>query len=138
MDLGHRIVAMVGGQPKRVECQTCGSQHNYRAPKSQAARGVVVRTSTGRVASARESSAAPRVTNKARAEADRVSDWESKIAGQPASAFTKYSMDRVFSEGELVSHRKFGDGYVVALREDGKVDIMFRDGQRTLARGQAS
>ena len=33
MDLGHRIVAMVKDQPKRVVCQTCGSQHNYRAPK---------------------------------------------------------------------------------------------------------
>ncbi len=30
MDLGHRIVAMVGTAPKRVICLTCGSVHNYR------------------------------------------------------------------------------------------------------------
>ena len=34
MDLGHRIVAMVGGAPKRDVCLTCGSEHNYRAPRS--------------------------------------------------------------------------------------------------------
>ncbi|MDQ2643863.1 MAG: hypothetical protein M3020_08625, partial [Myxococcota bacterium] len=36
LELGHRIVAMVGGAPKRVICLTCGSEHNYRAVKSDA------------------------------------------------------------------------------------------------------
>lgn len=131
LDLGHRIVAMVGGKPKRVECQTCGSQHNYRQPKTEG-RGVVrAASSTPKAAG----SSTPRTTVKAKAEAERVNDWESKIAGQPASAFTRYAIDGKFSDGELISHRKFGDGYVVALREDGKVDIMFRDGVKTLARG---
>ena len=39
MDLGHRIVAMVEGRPKRVECLTCGGQHNYRAPKAESDKG---------------------------------------------------------------------------------------------------
>jgi hypothetical protein len=45
-------------------------------------------------------------------------------------------MTRTFKQGELVSHVKFGDGYVVEARSDGKVDIMFRDGVKTLAQGQ--
>ena len=34
LDLAHRIIAMVGDQPKKVECRTCGSHHLYRRPKS--------------------------------------------------------------------------------------------------------
>jgi hypothetical protein len=130
LDLGHRIVAMVLTKPKRVECQTCGSQHNYRAPKTLGSAKLV----QGRTS--RPPSSVPRVTAKARAEADRIHDWESRVNGQPGNAFTRYSMERSYKEGELVSHRKFGDGFVVALRGGGKVEIMFRDGIRTLAQGQ--
>ncbi len=31
MVLNHRIIAMVGTAPKRVECSTCNSHHNFRA-----------------------------------------------------------------------------------------------------------
>lgn len=129
MDLGHRIVAMVDGRPKRVECLTCGGQHNYRAPKSlddKAGEGRPKRT---------KAKAAPRQTQRARAEQERVADWEARTAGQPSDAFTQYSMNRRFSEGELVQHKKFGQGYVADVLEDGKVSIVFRDGNRTLAHG---
>ncbi len=35
--LNHRIIAMVGPKPARVECSTCSSHHNYRgsAPGEQ-------------------------------------------------------------------------------------------------------
>ncbi len=129
MDLGHRIIAMVGGQPKRVICQTCGSQHNYRAPKSGPT--AVRRRDNGGA----KTSSTPRVTNKAKAEAERLNEWESRIAGQRVDAFTRYSMDQRFSVDQLVLHSKFGEGYVLDVLEDGKVAIMFRDGPRTLAHG---
>lgn len=126
MDLGHRIVAMVEGRPKRVECLTCGGQHNYRAPQSEREKpnGRPKRTRT---------TAAPRLTQRARAEQERVAEWEAHTAGKPADAFSRYSMNRRFAEGELVLHKKFGEGYVTDVMEDGKVSIMFRDGVRTLA-----
>lgn len=50
MVLNHRIIAMVGPKPVRVECSTCGSHHNYRArapgEKAAAAPGGA-RTGTG-------------------------------------------------------------------------------------------
>lgn len=128
MDLGHRIVAMLGDRPKRVICQTCGSQHNYRAPQSEK------KTKTPRARAA--GGAATRVTQKARAEAERVDAWESRIAGQAHDAFVRYTMDRRYSEGELIQHKKFGEGYVVDVLEGDKVAIMFRDGMKTLAHGQ--
>jgi hypothetical protein len=129
LDLGHRIVAMVGGGPKRVICLTCGSQHNFRA-----AQNAKISVTRGRATtSAAKTSSAPRVTQKAKAEAERINEWQARIAGQRLDAFTRYSMDRQFARDQLITHTKFGEGYVVEVLEDGKVNIMFRDGPRTLA-----
>jgi hypothetical protein len=127
MDLGHRIIAMVGGAPRRVICQTCDSQHNYRPPKTSAS------APRSRVGHTAKGPSVPRVTQKAKAEAERLSEWETRIAGQRVDAFTRYSMDQSFNVDQLVLHKKFGEGYVVEVLEDGKVNIMFRDGPRTLA-----
>ncbi|MCK6534439.1 MAG: hypothetical protein L6Q84_15810 [Polyangiaceae bacterium] len=131
MDLGHRIIAMHEGRPKRVICQTCSSQHNYRAPASE--KGSAVKRTPG---SPRPAPAAQRVTEKARVEAARVNDWEKRIAGQSMDAFTRYAIDKTYAVGELVTHKKFGEGFVAEVLDGGKVSIMFRDGPRMLAHGQ--
>ena len=123
------IVAMVGPQPKRVLCQTCGSQHNYRPPRTSP-------TLRGTPATPKRPSKAPgsaRPTARARSEHERLAQWEAKIAGQALTAFTRYAMDRSYRAGQLILHSKFGEGYVVDVLENGKVSIMFRDGPRTLA-----
>lgn len=130
MDLGHRIVAMVGGAPKRVICLTCNSEHNYREPRTlKSSSSVVIRNKK----SEPKPTAAQRVTQKARAEAERHETWATRALGKPLDAFTKYGMDRHFREGELVIHTKFGEGYVDQVLDGGKVSVMFRDGARTLA-----
>ena len=54
MVLNHRIIAMVGTAPKRVECSTCNSHHNYRATapgeKKTGAGGATGTGTTGRLA----------------------------------------------------------------------------------------
>jgi len=138
MDLGHRIVAMVQGAPKRVECQTCGSQHNYRAPRvTKANAGVFVRGRTTEVKAPKATSAGARVAQKARTENERYEKWAQHTLGRAVDAFTRYGMDQAFAEGQLVIHTKFGEGYVDKVLDAGKVSIMFRDGAKTLAhRGQ--
>jgi hypothetical protein len=130
MDLGHRIVAMVGGAPKRVICQTCNSEHNYRAPKNAAEKpGVFIRNKK----TDPKPTAAQRVTQKVRAEKERQDNWATRTLGKAVDAFTKYNMERHFQEGELILHSKFGEGYVDAVLDGGKVSVMFRDGAKTLA-----
>ncbi len=129
MDLGHRIVAMVGGAPKRVICQTCNSEHNYRAPRTPAGPGVFIRNKKPEP----KATAAQRVTQKVRAEKERQDTWANRTLGKALDAFTKYGMDRHFREGELILHSKFGEGYVEAVLDGGKVSVMFRDGAKTLA-----
>jgi hypothetical protein len=138
MDLGHRVVAMVGGTPKRVVCLTCGSEHNYRAPRnaSKSSPGVLVRGSNSKSEAPRAPASQPagvRAAQKARAESQRYENWASRTLGQAVDAFTRYSMERTFRVGELVIHPKFGEGYVEQVLEGGKVNVMFRDGPKVLA-----
>ena len=126
MDLSHRIIALVEGRPKRVICQTCNSEHNYRSPK-----GVASPTPARRASPT--SARAPKGQRIAKAEQERLDEWKVHVLGKDEEAFKKYSIDGNFSEGELLLHKKFGEGYVTEVLEDSKVSVMFRDGPRTLA-----
>src|SRR5262245_50889151 len=101
MDLGHRIIAMVADRPKRVICQTCGSQHNYRAPRSEerSRAGSSARAETAGGASAPRGGG-----GRGRAEHERMAEWESRVLGQAVGAFTRYSMERSFRAGQLILH----------------------------------
>lgn len=138
--LGHRIVAMIGKKPVRVECQTCGSVHNYKAtaPGNNSI-SPVVRNRDGTISPVRVANApAPRNTAKGTRSGARTSDWEQRIAGQPVTAFARYSMSRTYTDGELIHHPKFGDGYVALVLDANKVSIVFKDGAKTLAHGQSA
>ena len=134
MDLGHRVIAMVGPTPKRVICQTCNSQHNYRAPRSEPRAKAKADGSPARAAADGRSASGG---GRGRAEQERRSEWEARIAGKALTAFIRYSMERRFSAGELILHSKFGEGYVTDV-EGAKINVMFRDGARTLAHKSAN
>lgn len=128
MELGHRIVAMVAQAPKRVLCMTCGSEHNYRAPKATAEVPRAPRRTASSSSSAKSSSA----SSQTRATNSRV-EWERRV--RSGGVFRRYSITDTFSVGDLISHKKFGEGYVVSLIGEGKVTIAFVDGERTLVHG---
>ncbi|HMJ11987.1 MAG TPA: hypothetical protein VK524_11265 [Polyangiaceae bacterium] len=134
MDLGHRVIAMVGPAPKRVICQTCNSQHNYRAPRSEPRAKTRTAGSPARAASEGRSASGG---GRGRAEQERRSGWEARISGKALTAFIRYSMERRFSAGDLILHSKFGEGYVTEV-DGGKMNVMFQDGARTLAHKSAN
>ena len=126
MDLNHRIVAMVGDAVKRVECLTCGGQHNYRKPASERDQP---KATTPRAASAKASGGAPATQRSAKAM------WEKAIAGQPPNAFKAYTVGSTFSPGDLVRHKLFGDGVIARVIDAKKVEILFEEGPKTMAQG---
>jgi hypothetical protein len=129
MDLLHRIIAMNGEKILQVECLTCRGHHNYRKPKSAAAE-----PKTPRAASTRApASLSPRKAAAAEVERKREQGWEKAVAGQAIAAFKAYRPAQTFSEGELIRHSKFGDGYIMRVIDRQKVEVMFKDGPRTLA-----
>ena len=134
--LNHRIIAMLGTKPVRVECSTCGSHHNYRA--GMPGERTVVSASGG----ATRTPAAPRAprgpTRAEQAEMEREKTWEKAIAGRAMSDFRVYRVSNIFKEGDLVRHSKFGDGVVTRIIDQNKVEVLFKDKTLTLAQGLAS
>lgn len=141
LDLTHRIIAMVGDVVKKVECKTCMSHHLYRQPKSEreknAAARAAARSESKATSSTSRASSGERLTAAQRAERDQTLAWERAIAGQPSGAFKPYRTTLTFGEGELIHHSKFGDGVVAKVIDRGKIEILFKDGPRTMAHGQA-
>ena len=54
---------------------------------------------------------------------------------QAHSAFVAYRVSLTFGQGDLVKHPKFGDGVVARVIDGSKVEILFKDGPRTMAQG---
>jgi hypothetical protein len=136
MDLLHRIIAMEGPKIARVECRTCNGHHNYRQPKSGPAPTPTARAdrSAGKGSSTPRSS--PMSARKLAAheiERQRESTWEKAVLGKPVTSFRAYRASQTFSSGDLIRHGKFGDGYIVRIIDRQKVEVMFKDGPRTLA-----
>jgi hypothetical protein len=133
MDLNHRVVAAVAGRPKRVECLTCHTQHNYRAPKGikdPIPKGEDVPVPTNGKKSA--TSKAPKAPKVTKAVAARTAEWDRRVLGQLEQSFKQYSPKTVFKTDELLRHPKFGDGFVATVDPDGKIAVIFRDGEKTL------
>jgi hypothetical protein len=135
MDLLHRIIAMEGPKIARVECRTCGGHHNYRRPKSAPAPSARTDRSPAKFSASRSSPPAMSARKAAAHEAERQreSTWEKAVLGKPVTSFRAYRASQTFSSGDLIRHGKFGDGYIVRIIDRQKVEVMFKDGPRTLA-----
>ncbi|MDI1444766.1 hypothetical protein [Polyangium sp. 6x1] len=140
LDLTHRIIAMVGDEVKKVECKTCGSHHLYRRPKSEKLAPLAPKTkaasATKREGGEERKTSGARASAAAQRERDQTMQWEHAIAGQPMGAFKPYRVTLTLGPGELVRHPKFGDGVVARVIDRGKVEILFKDGPKTMAHGQ--
>jgi hypothetical protein len=130
--LNHRIVSMKNGKAYQVECLTCRSTHLWRptAPGDRPA------------AAAGGSERAPRSTSSSPPKSTRITpamrheqSWEKAIAGRGVNEFKSYNVGANFREGDLLRHKKFGDGVVTRVIDAHKVEVLFRDEAKTLAQG---
>jgi hypothetical protein len=136
--LNHRVIAMVSGTPVRVECSTCGSHHNFRARAPGEKAPAAARATSTSASSASSGPRSTRVSSAAKAQQaalDRERSWEKAVSGKAVSEFKSYRVDETFAEGDLVRHKKFGDGIVTRILDPRKVEILFKDEPRTLAQG---
>jgi len=130
LDLNHRIVAMVEGQPKRVECSTCNTQHNYYRPKGAA-------TAKVKKEAKPRSERASSLSSRAKAAQSQEQMWEKLVSGQPPRAFQPYRITTVFEVGHLVHHTKYGDGVVLRVLDRTKIEVLLKEGTRLLAHAMA-
>jgi hypothetical protein len=129
--LNHRIVSMKTGKAYQVECLTCRSQHLWRprAPGERPGADGAGRSHTDSSGPGAKPSRPPRVTQATR----REQEWEKAIAGRGVNEFKAYNVGGSFNEGDLLRHKKFGDGVVTRVIDAHKVEVLFRDEARTLA-----
>jgi hypothetical protein len=135
--LNHRIVSMKNGKAHQVECLTCRSQHLWR-PHAPGERPVAsdagrARAGSGVGSSTTKSTRPPRVAQAVRNE----QQWEKAIAGRGVAEFKAYNVGGSFNEGDLLRHKKFGDGVVTRVIDAHKVEVLFRDEARTLAQAMS-
>lgn len=133
--LNHRIVSMKASKAYQVECLTCRTTHLWRAaaPGEKAAAGASAAGGAARPTRASAASKSTRVTAAMKQE----QQWEKAIAGHAVNDFKAYNTGATFQEGQLLRHKKFGDGVVMRVIDAHKVEVLFKDEPKTLAQGLA-
>jgi hypothetical protein len=115
LELGHTIIAMVDNLPKRVKCNTCGGEHNYRTKPSE---------------KSRTKSKSP--SRKARAQEINYNEHISRLTDSDFSNAKKYSTNGNFEKDEIIDHSQFGIGIVLSIIQINKIKILFKDGPKLL------
>ena len=108
MVLAHIIEAMVGDKPKRVVCNTCKSQHAYKAQAPRAP------------------SSTPRAGKTA------ANRYQSALKASSDVAPKTYSPSNKYEAGDVLEHHTLGRGVTTAVKDGLKIEVLFESGLKTL------
>jgi hypothetical protein len=115
-DTAHTVITKYEDEVRRVQCSPCGDVHAYRKPRGEV-----------------EDDVPEPVAAKKRAAAKKPS-WQEAIdkAGHKAVNHARpYTIRDHYHEGDIVSHPKFGVGFVTEISEN-KAEVTFQDERRVL------
>jgi hypothetical protein len=116
MMLAHTIEAMVGKKPARVSCNTCRTQHAYKAnPPGESTKKVP--------------GAAPSVRRTA-------NKYQSLLKANGEAVAKAYSQASKYELGDVLEHPTFGRGVATAIRDATKIEVLFETGSKTLIHGR--
>jgi hypothetical protein len=101
----HKIVAMVGTQPKQVVCDACGGRHNFRTTPARKV-GSEPAPPTTRQATHQELEA----SRKAEQKAEELRALAREVAEAPE--IKKFDPRERYRPGDVISHPDFGRGKV--------------------------
>ena len=123
MMLAHTIEAMVGEKPARVHCNTCKTQHAYKAHKpGESAKKTRVREAGGTV---------PPAAGKARA-----TQYQKLLKGKDIAQAKRYSTKDNYTAGDVLDHPSFGVGVTTAVKDANKIEVVFEGGVKVLVQGR--
>jgi hypothetical protein len=127
--LAHTIEAAVGAEIIRVHCNTCNSKHAYRASPPG------VKAELIKKPRAAKSSAA--ANKKLKAGMVKASDLGALMLNRNPASAKPYTVKGLFIQGDLLNHTLFGVGIVTLDKGDGKVEVLFETGAKTLVHARA-
>jgi hypothetical protein len=117
----HRILSITDGVPEKLICVNCKSVHKFRAEKP-------ARPEPASRAPRMATAAAPKPT------ASPSRFQELMIQEQGGARARQYSVAERWEEGVWMDHPSFGLGKV-QRRNGRKVEVLFREGLKTLISG---
>ena len=119
--LTHSVVAMQDSKPRRVRCNTCNGEHNYR-PTKPASKTAAKKTA--------------KTTKKKTTTKRTRQSWEEVMQEASTKPHKKYSMSGSFGEGDWIEHAHFGLGCVQSFVPPNKITVRFADSTRLLVCNQ--
>lgn len=112
-DTQHVVVSKYEDEIRRVQCNPCGDVHPYRKPRGESD----------------EEEPAPAVKKKA---VKAKPTWEQVMAKNAKKQPKTYQLGEFFKEMEVLSHPKFGVGFVTENIGDDKIEVTFKEDKRVL------
>jgi hypothetical protein len=113
-DTTHVVISKYEDEIRRVQCNPCGDVHSYRKPRGDV-----------------EDDVPEPIAAKKRAMMKKLS-WEEFFAKHSEKHAKPYEFREHYVENVIVTHPKFGKGFVSEVLSDSKVELTFKDSRRVL------
>jgi hypothetical protein len=113
-DTTHVVISKYEDEIRRVQCNPCGDVHSFRKPRGEV-----------------EDDVPEPIAAKKRALLKKPT-WEEFFAKHGEKTGKPYEFREAYSENAIVTHPKFGRGFVTEVMSDSKVEITFKDARRVL------
>ncbi len=113
-DTTHVVISKYEDEIRRVQCNPCGDVHSFRKPRGEV-----------------EDDVPEPIAAKKRAMLKKL-NWEEFFAKHGEKQGKPYEFREHYAENAIVTHPKFGRGFVSEVMSDSKVEITFKDARRVL------
>lgn len=113
-DTTHVVISKYEDEIRRVQCNPCGDVHSFRKPRGDV-----------------EEDVPEPIAAKKRAMLKKHT-WEEFFAKHSDKNAKPYEFRERYSENAIVTHPKFGKGFVTEVMSDSKVEVTFKDSRRVL------
>jgi hypothetical protein len=113
-DTTHVVISKYEDEIRRVQCNPCGDVHSFRKPRGDV-----------------EDDVPEPIAAKKRAMMKKHS-WEEFFAKHSDKNAKPYEFRERYNDNAIVTHPKFGKGFVTEVVSDSKVEITFKDSRRVL------
>jgi hypothetical protein len=113
-DTTHVVISKYEDEIRRVQCNPCGDVHSFRKPRGDV-----------------EEDIPEPIAAKKRAMMKKVT-WDEFFHKHGEKGGKPYEFREHYHENVIVTHPKFGRGFVSEVLSDSKVEVTFKDARRVL------
>ena len=110
--LAHTIEVILDENIKKVHCNTCNRIHKYHSNPPK--KNKIVKKKLSKISGLKSL------------------DFKNLIKDHDSNDVKNYSMEKPFIKGDLLKHKNFGLGYVIANKNSHKIEVLFEIGHKIL------